>query len=105
MRPKPEVHICSLRCKIRCLLGHCYREDPESKCRCCLRFNRNTAHELSRSQRSETLEDVRWWEDLKPVVTEREKALTKGVRRLLERLGQVGKLQVYPGEENGPTGR
>ena len=84
---KPDLHICNRWCAVRCLLGQHHRADPENKCRCCRVFDNNTAHELSRSARSEVLETT-WWQSSTPTPTEREKSLVRACRRLLEALGQ-----------------
>ena len=101
---KPDLHICNRWCAVRCLLGQHHRADPESKCRCCRVFDKNTAHELSRSQRSEGIQEVTWWQEERPVPSPLEKRLMSRARRLLEALGQRPKVGVYPGDDIAPAG-
>ena len=58
---KPDVHLCSLVCRLKCWTGQHHRA-PEGKCRCCGRFSVNTAHELARSRDWEKL-TTGWWKD------------------------------------------
>ena len=84
---KPVVHICDRWCKLRCFLKHHYRLTPEGKCRCCDKVDWNTAHELSRSQRSEAV-SFDWHLDPKHTPTDREKSLVRAYERLLRALGR-----------------
>lgn len=100
---KPAVHICSLRCKLLCFAGHHHRQEPEGKCRCCQQIDRNTAHELSRSQRSELLVGD-WWREERYVPSLLEKQLYNRVAALLKAVGQPGRGEVQPRDDLTPTG-
>ena len=102
-RNKPLVHICSLRCKLLCFAGHHHRQGPESKCRCCHTFDNNTAHELSRSQRSEVLAGD-WWGEERPVLSQLEKRLYNRVADLLKAIGQTGRGGAHQEDDITPTG-
>lgn len=59
-----NVHLCALRCKIRCALGHHTRLDPEGQCRCCRRIDHTGAQAQARRRDWSKL-TTGWWKELK----------------------------------------
>jgi hypothetical protein len=58
---RPRLHMCGLRCWIRCHMGSHHRTSVDNKCFCCDRIDISYAQEAALSPRSEGITS-RWWE-------------------------------------------
>lgn len=63
-RPEPEkpadLHLCTLRCRLNCTLGHHDPMPGRLKCRCCGEIDHRSEQEQALGQDWSGL-TVRWW--------------------------------------------